>query len=172
MRLTFLCPHLRIAGGVRAILTYADRLAALGHAVAVVVPAKGAVRALRRRLAGAGPAWMPGFRARVRWVGEWDADGLPDGDALVELALAERPDLIIADMYMDETGGVPAPVALEMYPDLAVIPVILIASAADPELSAVGPLNGVPVLVKPFASDRLAAEIEKAAKKTGRETQR
>ena len=95
-----------------------------------------------------------------------------DGAALVELALAERPDLIIADMYMDETGGVPAPVALEMYPDLAVIPVILIASAADPELSAVGPLNGVPVLVKPFASDRLAAEIEKAAKKTGRETQR
>ena len=91
MRLTFLCPHLRIAGGVRAILTYADRLAALGHAVAVVVPAKGAVRALRRRLAGAGPAWMPGFRARVRWVGEWDADGLPDGDALVATAWQSAP---------------------------------------------------------------------------------
>jgi len=36
MRVTFLCPHLRIAGGVRAILTYADRLAGLGHAVTVV----------------------------------------------------------------------------------------------------------------------------------------
>src|SRR6266851_5259182 len=31
VRVTFLCPHLRIAGGVRAILTYADRLARRGH---------------------------------------------------------------------------------------------------------------------------------------------
>ena len=40
MKLTFLAPHLRIAGGVRAILTYADRLAGRGHDVTVVVPAK------------------------------------------------------------------------------------------------------------------------------------
>jgi len=91
LRIPFLCPHLRIAGGVRAILTYADRLAALGHAVTVVVPARGVVRALRRRLAGAGPAWMPGFRARVRWVARWDADALPDGDALVATAWQSAP---------------------------------------------------------------------------------
>src|SRR4029453_19299808 len=38
MRITFLAPHVRIAGGVRAILTYADRLAGRGHDVTLVVP--------------------------------------------------------------------------------------------------------------------------------------
>ena len=33
MKITFLCPHLRIAGGVRAILIHADRLARRGHEV-------------------------------------------------------------------------------------------------------------------------------------------
>ena len=36
MRITFLCPHLRISGGVKAILTYADRLQRRGHKVTVV----------------------------------------------------------------------------------------------------------------------------------------
>jgi len=58
---------------VRAILTYADRLAARGHAVTVVVPARSRWRAAWRALAGAGPDWMSGFRARVAWVGRWDA---------------------------------------------------------------------------------------------------
>jgi hypothetical protein len=31
LKITFLAPHIRIAGGVRAILTYADRLAGRGH---------------------------------------------------------------------------------------------------------------------------------------------
>ena len=41
MRVTFLCPHLRIAGGVRAILTYAERLARCGHAVTVIYLTRG-----------------------------------------------------------------------------------------------------------------------------------
>ena len=45
MRITFLCPHLRIAGGVRAILCHADRLAQRGHEVTVRVPARRAVKA-------------------------------------------------------------------------------------------------------------------------------
>src|SRR2546426_12819764 len=81
VKITFLCPHLRVAGGVRAILTYADRLAASGHDVAVVVEAKGGGRALWRSLTHAGPAWVPGFRARVVWVNRWRANQLPEGDA-------------------------------------------------------------------------------------------
>ena len=86
MKITFLCPHLRIAGGVRAILTYADRLAAAGHAVEVVVPAKSRARALWRSLGRAGPEWIPGFRARIVWVDRWRASALPDGDAVVATA--------------------------------------------------------------------------------------
>jgi len=86
VKITFLCPHLRIAGGVRAILTYADRLAARGHEVTLVVPAKHALTAWWRNRRSVGPAWIPGFRPSVMWVREWSATNLPQGDALVATA--------------------------------------------------------------------------------------
>ncbi|HEV8585220.1 MAG TPA: glycosyltransferase family 4 protein, partial [Methylomirabilota bacterium] len=95
LKITFLCPHLRIAGGVRAILTYADRLAARGHAVTLSVPARSAWRAWRHNRRGAGPDWMPGFRPRVAWVPRWDAAALPDGD--VVLATAWQSASVAAD---------------------------------------------------------------------------
>jgi glycosyltransferase involved in cell wall biosynthesis len=89
--LTFLCPHLRVAGGVRAILTYADRLAARGHAVTVLVPAKTRLRARGRSLTVGAPPWMPDLRARVRWVGQWTPRTLPDADAVVATAWQSAP---------------------------------------------------------------------------------
>jgi glycosyltransferase involved in cell wall biosynthesis len=86
LKLTFLAPHIRIAGGVRAILTYADRLAGRGHDVTVVVPARRPWRAWARNVRGLGPDWMPGFRAGVRWVSAWDPLRLPDGDAVLATA--------------------------------------------------------------------------------------
>src|SRR5262245_58325152 len=86
MRITFLCPHLRIAGGVRAILTHADRLAARGHVVSVVVPARRRLRAWWRNRFRPSPAWMPRLRARILWVPAWNPARLPDGDALVATA--------------------------------------------------------------------------------------
>jgi len=86
VRITFLCPHVRIAGGVRAILTYADRLAGGGHAVDVVVPARGWGKAFWRSLRRAGPDWMPAFRARIVWVDRWRPSALPAGDAIVATA--------------------------------------------------------------------------------------
>jgi len=86
VKITFLCPHLRIAGGVRAILTYADRLTAAGHQVDVVVPAKSRARAFWRSMMAARPAWIPGFRARVVWVDRWRPSVLPDADVLVATA--------------------------------------------------------------------------------------
>ncbi|MEK7716110.1 MAG: glycosyltransferase family 4 protein [candidate division NC10 bacterium] len=77
---------MRVAGGVRAILTYADRLAARGHDVTLVVQAKSVRRALWRNLRRAGPDWVPGFRPRIRWVARWRAGALPDGDAVVATA--------------------------------------------------------------------------------------
>jgi glycosyltransferase involved in cell wall biosynthesis len=81
----------RIAGGVRAILTYADRLAARGHDVTLVVPAGGRVAAAWRNARGVGPAWVAGLRARLRWVARWSAEALPDGDAVVATAWQSAP---------------------------------------------------------------------------------
>ena len=86
MKITFLCPHVRIAGGVRAILTYADRLARRGHVVTVVVPAKDLLRAWWRNLKGVGPDWIPGFAPRLRWVADLSPPNLPDGDAVLATA--------------------------------------------------------------------------------------
>lgn len=91
MRVTILCPHVRIAGGVRAVLTYADRLAARGHDVEVVVPAGGWLRARRRARASARPAWMPGLGVPIRWVARWRPGALRDGDALLATAWQSAP---------------------------------------------------------------------------------
>jgi len=86
VRITFTSPHVRIAGGVRAILTYADRLARRGHDVTVVIPAKGVLRAWWGNLTGAGPDWIPGFTPHVRWAADLSAPNLPDGDVVVATA--------------------------------------------------------------------------------------
>jgi glycosyltransferase involved in cell wall biosynthesis len=86
VRITFLCPHVRIAGGVRAILTYADRLAARGHDVTLVVPAGSRVRAAWRNLRRVGPDWVSRFRGRIRWVTTWAPEALPESDVVVATA--------------------------------------------------------------------------------------
>jgi glycosyltransferase involved in cell wall biosynthesis len=83
VKITLLAPHIEISGGVRAILTYADRLTRRGNDVTVVVPAW---RAWWRNLRRQRPTWIPGFRARVRWVSGLDPASLPDGDAIVATA--------------------------------------------------------------------------------------
>jgi len=105
LKITFLAPHIRIAGGVRAILTYADRLAGRGHDVAVVVPAKRPWTAWWRNVSGRAPDWITGFRARVRWVAGWDPARLPAADALIATAwqsadaVARAPDVAGRKFY-------------------------------------------------------------------------
>jgi len=86
VKITFLAPHVRIAGGVRAILAYADRLAGRGHDVTLVVPAPSRVRAAWRNVRGVGPDWVPELRARVRWVRRWTPEALAQGDVVVATA--------------------------------------------------------------------------------------
>jgi glycosyltransferase involved in cell wall biosynthesis len=76
---------------VRAILTYADRLAARGHAVTVVVPAHGRGRAAWRAWMAPAPTWMPRWRARVAWVSRWDPAALPAGDVVLATAWQSAP---------------------------------------------------------------------------------
>jgi glycosyltransferase involved in cell wall biosynthesis len=76
---------------VRAILTYADRLAAGGHEITLVVPAGGRAAAWWRNVRGRAPEWVPGLRARIRWVARWSAPALPEGDAIVATAWQSAP---------------------------------------------------------------------------------
>jgi glycosyltransferase involved in cell wall biosynthesis len=97
LRVTILCPHLRVAGGVRAILTYADRLARQGHDVELQVPARSAVRAWWRNTRGERSTFAGDLAARVRWVGRWRADRLPAADVLVATAWQSAPVVAAAD---------------------------------------------------------------------------
>jgi glycosyltransferase involved in cell wall biosynthesis len=106
VKITFLAPHIRIAGGVRAILTYADCLAGRGHDVSIVVPAKHGWRAWWRNVRSEGPAWIPSFRPRVRWIADWESARLPKGDAVIATAwqtartAAEAPDRCGRKLYL------------------------------------------------------------------------
>lgn len=91
MRITFLCPHLGIAGGVRAILSYAHRLAGRGHEVTVVVKARHTLDAWWRNRRPRAPGWWPDFGAGIRWVGQFRPDQLPPGDAVVATAWYTAP---------------------------------------------------------------------------------
>jgi glycosyltransferase involved in cell wall biosynthesis len=96
LKITFLVPHLRIAGGVRAILTYADLLTWRGHQVSLVVPAGGAAAAWWRNRRAAPPDWMPAQRARIVWVARWSPELLPDGDVVVATAWQSAPVVAVA----------------------------------------------------------------------------
>lgn len=95
MRITFLCPHLGIAGGVRAVLSYAHRLAARGHEVTVLVPARHALDAWWRNRRERAPSWWPEFGARIRWTRRLVPAELPSGDAVVATAWQTAP--VVAD---------------------------------------------------------------------------
>jgi len=105
VKITFLSPHVRIAGGVRAILTYADRLAGRGHDVTLLVPARSSLKAWWRNRAHQGPDWMRDLRSDVRWVGDWSPARLPEADALIATAwqsalpVAEAPDRCGSKFY-------------------------------------------------------------------------
>ncbi|HSE91772.1 MAG TPA: glycosyltransferase family 4 protein [Methylomirabilota bacterium] len=106
MRITFFCPHLGIAGGVRAVLTYADRLAARGHDVTVLVPVRRPWQAWWRNVHGRGPDWVPGFRPRVQWMPDFSPESVPAGDVVVATAwqtaaaVAEAPARCGAKFYL------------------------------------------------------------------------
>jgi glycosyltransferase involved in cell wall biosynthesis len=91
VKIVFLCPHLRIAGGVRAVLAYADRLAGRGHDVRVLVPGRPGWHRWRRRWPGSPPEWMPRLRAAVERVRRWEPARLPDADAVIATAWQSAP---------------------------------------------------------------------------------
>jgi len=88
-----------------------------------------------------------------------------NGAELVKLALTERPGLVITDLHMPEMAGDSMIAMLDMYPDLAGIPIIIITGATTAELRDMGIPKEIPVLLKPFDFARIVAAVDLVAPK-------
>lgn len=86
MRITFLAGHLKINGGNRIILKYADLLARMGHEVTVVALTNGRIRRAFKNIMRLKPNWTPGLAAKVAWIADYKENNIPDGDTVVATA--------------------------------------------------------------------------------------
>ncbi|MDA8242734.1 MAG: response regulator [Elusimicrobia bacterium] len=86
-----------------------------------------------------------------------------NGAELVKFALEGRPDLVVTDLHMPEMKGNTMIAMLDMYPDLAGLPVIIISGATAYELADMGIPADIPVLPKPFDFARISAELAKVS---------
>jgi PAS domain S-box-containing protein len=83
-----------------------------------------------------------------------------DGPAALELARAERPDLLLSDVMMPGLDGFQLLDRLRSDPDTATIPIILLSARAGPDAVGQGLATGADdYLVKPFSSDDLLARV-------------
>jgi two-component system, cell cycle response regulator len=88
------------------------------------------------------------------------------------VALAERPDLVLMDLYMPRMGGLAAFEAMREEVATAEVPVILVSGRGDDLTRARSlDLGAVDFLQKPFSMLELRARIERTLRLTRRETQ-
>lgn len=83
MRITFLMPHLKLAGGTRLSLTYAHFLAEKGHHVTVVVSSKNFWRRFLANILNIKPGWFKKNKAKFLRVKNFQAENIPTGDIVV-----------------------------------------------------------------------------------------
>jgi CheY-like chemotaxis protein len=86
-----------------------------------------------------------------------------DGDAALQIARDERPDLVVLDWMMPHQDGLSVCRALRQEPDpkLAAVPVVLITGRADAQDTVAGFNAGVTdYLTKPFKPSHLVARLQ------------
>jgi DNA-binding response OmpR family regulator len=86
-----------------------------------------------------------------------------DGDAALQIARDERPDLVVLDWMMPQRDGLSVCRALRQEPDpkLAAVPVVLITGRADAQDTVAGFKAGVTdYLTKPFKPSHLVARLQ------------
>lgn len=94
-----------------------------------------------------------------------EVNSAENGAELVKLALGERPDLVVTDLHMPEMAGNSMIAMMDMYPDLAGIPMLIISGATAGELADMGIPREIPVLPKPFDFARITLELDKIFRK-------
>lgn len=83
-----------------------------------------------------------------------------DGEELVELALREKPDLIVTDITMPKMNGFEATKLLKSRLETAVIPILMLTARQDKESELKGiDLGADDYMTKPFDHEKLVARI-------------
>lgn len=82
MKINFLLPHLKISGGVRIILSYANILGKRGHKVTVLTTERSFFRRWQK-IWRREPRWSGFLEAKVKFLPKWSLDYLPKADIVV-----------------------------------------------------------------------------------------
>jgi twitching motility two-component system response regulator PilH len=91
---------------------------------------------------------------------DYDVVTAVDGEAGVEKAMAENPELIILDVVMPKMNGFQACRKIKSSPDLQDIPIILLTSKDQKSDEFWGKKQGADVyLTKPFNADEVLAAV-------------
>jgi CheY-like chemotaxis protein len=99
-------------------------------------------------------------RLSVEKVGNWQVAVAAGGEEAIELARAERPDLILLDVMMPDLDGPGTLERLQSQPETADIPVIfLTAKVQQHEVERYLELGAIGVISKPFDPMTLPDEI-------------
>jgi CheY-like chemotaxis protein len=93
-----------------------------------------------------------------------EVESAGNGKELVRLALEARPDLVITDLHMPEMCGSSMIAMMDMYRDLAGLPVIVISGASKVELADMGIPVEIPILPKPFDFARITEELQRVTR--------
>ncbi len=84
----------------------------------------------------------------------------PDGQAALDAALVQRPDVVLTDVMMPRRDGFGLLAALRADPRTSTVPVIMLSARAGEESSAEGRAAGADdYLVKPFSAKQLLARV-------------
>ncbi len=91
----------------------------------------------------------------------YDVTSVADGQAALEVARAQRPDLVLTDVMMPRLDGFGLLRELRADPVLSTLPVILLSARAGEESRVEGMAEGADdYLVKPFSARELIARVE------------
>ncbi len=93
---------------------------------------------------------------------DYDVSTAADGEAAVELARVEHPDVVLMDLFMPRLDGLSALERLRADPATADIPVIFVSSRGDDAVKArTFDLGAVDYLEKPCSDRELRARVER-----------
>jgi two-component system alkaline phosphatase synthesis response regulator PhoP len=92
-----------------------------------------------------------------------------NGAEAVNLAVQEKPDLILMDVRMPRMTGYQACEALKQKPETKDTPVIFLsAKGQESEIQLGLGVGAVKYILKPFAPDELTAQVENVLKELGK----
>ncbi len=103
MKTLFLVPHLKISGGMRIILTYADLLSRRGNDVSVVIEQRNTFRRIVSNILRKKPNWFPALHAKILRVRSLEEEFLHSADIIV----AGNYDIALRVGQFSEKAGAP-----------------------------------------------------------------